>query len=281
MTDVPKANDATPPPKDTPSPNVAADAIPAPGVKPTTTTVADNTASQHLPNIGIDQPYNPYNIPGTYDPKDIASAKAKGFNADEVHGAHRFHDTMNYLDKRPDQVQNVKNFADGSAYLQNNPDAIFNPLNQPGQYRPDAINFGKQAGFNPDEMHVLEQWGPTNFNGIMDYLKANPNQVDNFKKLADGVGYWETHPDMPLDPKATTNQYSPDAVKFGQQAGFNNNQMKVLGQWGADNFNNTMAYLSKNPDQIANMKNLANAVGLWESQMVMPPQPGPQGQQKR
>jgi hypothetical protein len=271
--DVPKITD-TPAPTGTAAPDSLNDARLSAG-PPANQTVADNATAAVLPNttIDIDTPYNPYNIPGTYNPADINFAKSQGFNADEIHlleegGADRFHQTMAWVQARPDVLQGVKGWADGEFYLQTHPDAIFNPLNVPGTYNPDAIQFGKDQGFNPDQMHVLEEWGPQNFNGIMDWVKQNPSQLDNMKNLANAVGYWQTHPDMPLDPKAQTNQYNPDAVKFGQSSGFTNDELKLLGQWGADNFNNSMAYLQKNPDQVANFKKLADAVGTWETNMT-------------
>ncbi len=278
--DVPGVDDA-PAQTGVPAPDNLNSARLAPGA-PATQVVADASTAAALPNttIDIDTPFNPYNIPGNYNPADINFAKTQGLNADEIHvleegGGDRFHQAMAWIQARPDVLPGVKGWADGAFYLQTHPDAIFNPLNVPGSYSPDAIQFGKDQGFNPDQLHVLEQWGPQNFNGIMADLQQNPQKLDDYKNLANGVGWWETHPDMPMDPKMPTNAYDPAAVKFGESQGFTQDQLKLLGQWGADDFNGIMATLQQKPELVPKFKLLADAVGYWETHMTPGAQPQP------
>jgi hypothetical protein len=254
--------------------NLNAARLPVGGVQENTLAAA-NTAAQHLPSISIDNgaPYNPYQIAGTYDPNAIQFAKAKGFNTEEINvleegGPARFNQTMQWLNTRPDMIQGTKNFADGVGYEQTHPNVPFNPMNVPGTYNQADIQFAQANHFSSDQIHVMEQWGPNNFNQTMEYLKQNPGKIQDTQNLANVVGYWETHPDMPANPGATTNTYKPEDVQFAQANGFNANQMKVLTEFGADNFNNTMDYIKQNPSSLQNFKDLADAVGSWQANMT-------------
>ncbi len=121
-------------------------------------------------------------------------------------------------------------------------------------------------------MHVLEQYGPKNFNGMMDYMKQNPDQVQNMKYAANFVGYWETHGDLPTNPKAGLLPPSPEALQIAQKSGFTGDQVNALKILGGNNFNDTMNYVSRHPDQAKNFQALAQAVAVWDSGMVAPPQ---------
>ncbi len=132
-----------------------ADNLQAARIDATMKAVAENTtAAPHLPSVSIDQTYNPYNVPGKYDPNDIKAAKSMGLNADEVHyleegGGDRFHQTMAYIAANPARLQGVKQIADVGVDAQNNPDKPFNPFQQPGDY-----DF-------PPKLHMARAWATT------------------------------------------------------------------------------------------------------------------------
>lgn len=236
---------------------------------------APNTADQHLPNtvIANDVPFNPYHYAPTDVPAAINFAKSAGFNDGQIQvlaerGPEFFSMEMEHLKARPDKIQQTQQFANGVGYWQTHPDVPFNPFNMPGTYDPQAIAFARASGFDTDQIHVLQQYGPGNFNATMDLIKRNPAQADGLKGVANLLADWEKHPDLPADPKADASTLNPQAVQFAQANGFDPGQIAVLEQFGAENFNDTMQFLKGQGDKIDSIKNLTNFVEYWETHMA-------------